>query len=112
MEKIRVNIASQWARTIDMARSHGSESIIIKERMSEMNTILESLIKDYAQVLSFAPSPDLSTTPGSTDMDDLKIGSPSESSTTESPSSGTQIPFDFKFLQVGEDVWTVLQVRC
>lgn len=107
---IRQAIAAQWARTIDMARSHGPESIIIKERVSEMNTILQGLMKDYAQVLSFAPDPDLSTAAGPTVMENEKVGSPSESSTTESPSSENQVPFDFKFLQVGDDVWTVLQV--
>ena len=110
--KIREIIASQWARTIEIARCHGPESIVIQERVSEMNTILQGLMKDYAQVLSFAPNPDLSTTAGVTDMVNLKIGSPNDSSTTESPSSEKEVPFDFKFLQVGDDVWTVLQARC
>eukprot|EP00435_Cladocopium_sp_Y103_P031538 s46_g8.t1 len=108
VQNIRKNIASQWARTIEMAREHGPDSIIIKERISEMNLVLDKLIREYAQVLAFSPDPDLSRIPVPKDMESPKTGSPSESSMASSP-SGDQKPFDIKFLQVGDDVWTVLQ---
>ena len=115
VQRIRLMITSQWARTMDFASQHGVENVMSKERQCELESILQKLLLEYSQVLSFAPEPDLKRfvqpepEPRTCDWG---VKSPASSSTgPTSPSVSDQIPFDVNFFQAaGDDVWTVLQV--
>ena len=115
IKEIREAVASQWARAIECGRIHGYESPILNDRFTEIRTILNGLMQEYAQTIVFAPHPDLKaygskTTDSTTDVPATEPSTPSGSSVASSAASAEQIPFDVKFLQVGSDVWTVLQV--
>ena len=112
IKQVRLLIAAQWARTLEVARVEGPDSVATQERQKELRTIVDWLLQEFAQVLAFAPEPDLTkvVSPDGTACHAPLSSSPSGSSTSGSPSSGDQAPFDIKFLQAGSDVWTVFQV--
>ena len=108
-KQVRLLIAAQWARTVE-----GPESVAAQERKTELQTIVCTVLEEFAQVLAFAPEPDLSkvVSPAADDTacNSSVSASPSSSLASGSPSSCDEAPFDIKFLRAGSDVWTVFQV--
>ena len=113
-KQVRLLIAAQWARTLEVARVEGPESVAAQERKTELQTIVCTVLEEFAQVLAFAPEPDLSkvASPAADDTacNSSVSASPSSSLASGSPSSCDEAPFDIKFLRGGSDVWTVFQV--
>lgn len=101
-----------WARVGDVAGKFGINDPRVKEYAKSMEVALNKLVADHGQVLSFAPSPDLEAMFPEKGKDMTPITdqtSPSTSVTSGSPETNF-VPHDFKFLQVGFDVWTILEV--
>lgn len=110
--KARLHVASQWARLLQKAIDCGYDREVMEEKLRLMGYSLNKIMKEYAQVIPFAPDPkvnlDQNTKTG-------EIKTPSSTTSSESPLAGSSldkntVPFEMKFLQVGHDVWTVLQV--
>lgn len=111
-KQVRLLIAAQWARTLEVARVEGPESVAAQERKKELQAIVCTVLEEFVQVLAFAPEPDLSkvVSPAADDTACNSSASPSSSLASGSPSSCDEAPFDIKFLRAGSDVWTVFQV--
>lgn len=119
---IRLTIVSQWAKCFELWRRDGDQSQCVIDRVREQQDILRGIIQEYSQVMAFAPDPLLPKSAGEQQMHGSFStgGSPSESPgdasslgtpTSLSPSDGSapEVAFEIKFLQAGDDVWTVLQ---
>ena len=103
--KVRCSIASQWARLLHRAQSFGSSDIGVTAHLEFLEATISKLAEEHGQTMVFCPPPqvkDLYPPPGQV------VLSP-ESTDTPAPEE-TFVDHEFKYLQVGNDVWTVLQV--
>ncbi len=99
-----------WARVLHIARQYGKDDERAKIYWKEFAATVEKLASDHGQVLSFAPSPTPDLLPSNPEAAIVLPSPESSGSSTASPTSGAFVEHDFKFLQVGSDVWTALQV--
>ncbi len=99
-----------WARALHIARQYGKDDERAKIYLLDCEAAIAKLAREHGQILAFAPSPD----------PDTLLPSNPEAAVASSPDSFASSPagspntlfveHDFKFLQVGHDVWTVIQV--
>ncbi len=114
--KARLHVASQWARLLQKAIDCGYDREVMEEKLRLMGYSLNKIMKEYAQVIPFAPDPEVNLDQ-QTDLvkSDENLTPKSSTTSVASPLTGSSldknsVPFEMKFLQVGHDVWTVLQV--
>ena len=103
--RVRCSIASQWARLLHRAQLFGSSDAGVTAHLEFLEATIAKIAQEHGQTMAFCPSPqlkDLYPRPG-----DLVL-SPATSDTPAAEE--TYVDHDFKYLQVGNDVWTVLQV--
>lgn len=100
-----------WARVLHIARQYGKDDERAKTYWKEFAETVEKLAREHGQVLAFAPSPTPDSLPSNPEAAIVLTSPESSGSSTSSPNSMAFVEHDFKFLQVGNDVWTVLQAR-
>eukprot|EP00435_Cladocopium_sp_Y103_P054798 s988_g18.t1 len=106
---VRCSIAAQWARLLHRAKSFGISDPRVKSEVEFLEATVSKFAQENGSIMAFSPSPQIEDRyprPGEL------VPSPqgSESSSTSPASEETWVDHEFKFLQIGNDVWTVLQV--
>lgn len=110
VNEVRTRVASMWARALHIARQYGKDDERAKVYLHDCESAIVKLAREHGQILAFAPSPDPEFLfPSNPEV--VLVASPNSSASSPATSPGTMfVEHDFKFLQVENDVWTVLQV--
>lgn len=110
VNRVRTTVASMWARALHIARQYGKDDERAKVYLNDCEAAIAKVAREHGQILAFAPSPDPDFLfPSNPEVAIVSSPNSSASSPAASPST-TFVEHDFKFLQVENDVWTVLQV--
>lgn len=105
LARVRSSIASQWARLMHRAELFGSSDAGVTAHLEFLEATISKIAQEHGQTMAFCPSPQLKDRyprPG-------ELVLPLDNSDTPAAEE-TFVDHEFKYLQIGNDVWTVLQV--